>query len=161
MAGALTRTRRNHAIEHATIAVLAERQGHAVTALARSDQRGFSIWSAFDEEIVASAVSEAIDRLISGERSLAVTNNCGTNILVTGFMAGTAALVFAGRNRWSGWPAAMAAATIAVAGAMPVGRWIQRHATVDAEIGDTIPVSIREVGRRAGRHAVRVTLAGD
>lgn len=147
-------TRRNHAIEHATIAVLFHRRGRTSPVLGRSDAGGFHIHSSFTKDEVASAADEAITRLQSGERHLAVTHLCGTNIAVTGVLAGTAALVAAGRDRRQGWPRAMSAALLATVAAARVGLWLQSHATTDASIGKTRVLGIQEIGP----HHLRVRL---
>lgn len=140
-------TRRNHAIEHATIAVLFHRRGRTSPVLGRSNASGFHIHGGFSKGEVTSAVDEALNRLRAGERHLAVTHLCGTNLAVTGVLAGSAALAVAGRDRRQGWPRAMSAALLATVFAGRIGLWLQSHATTDASIGPTRVLRIDQLGK--------------
>jgi len=143
----ISATRRNHAVEHATIAILFHRRGRTSPVLGRSNARGFHIHGGFTKDEVASAAGEALQRLRGGERHLAITHLCGTNLAVTGVLAGTAALVAAGRDRRQGWPRAMSAALVATLFAGRIGLWLQSHATTDATIGDVRVLAVKEVGK--------------
>ena len=83
---------------------------------------------------------------------------CGTNLVVTGTLAGSAALLAAGRSRRDGWPNAVLAAIGATLAAARVGLWLQQHATTDANIGGTTVRSTAELPRRRGARHVRVLL---
>lgn len=156
----LLRVRRHHAIEHATIAVLFQQRGGMVSVVGRSDLSGFHLYGSFAPQEVEVAVEEAIARLRSGESNLAVTPLCGTNIAVTAVLAGSAALIAAGRKRSEGWPRAMMAAMFATLAAARIGRQVQRYITTDADPRDARLVRIREYrGRRFGRH-LKVYLSG-
>lgn len=153
-------TRRNHAIEHATIAVLFLRRGRALPVAGRSDHRGFFIRGPFSAEEVESAAAEAIERLAAGERHLAVTHLCGTNIAVTGIFAGAAALAAGGRRFHAGWPAALGVAMIAAAAAGRAGLFLQRHVTLDPDVHGATIVRVRLLGHGLGRtRTVRVSIA--
>jgi len=147
----ITRLRRYHAIEHATIAVLLQRRGRQVPVVGRSDFSGFHLVGPFLPEEVSSALDEALQRLGAGERHLAITNLCGANIIATGFLTATAALVAAGRDRRQGWPRAISAAMFATVAAAPLGRLLQRRITTDPSIAGITLAGIREYpvpGRR-------------
>src|SRR3989304_53818 len=85
------RTGGNHAIEHATVPVLAGRCPRRAVA-GRSDSRGFWLYGAVDTDTLRSAVGEAIVRL-EQEPELAVHPYCGTNLVVNGVVAGLVSLV--------------------------------------------------------------------
>lgn len=153
----LDRVRKHHAIEHATIAVLLQRQRRTFTVLGRSDPSGFQLFSPFGPEEVEPAITEAMDRLRAGEAHLAVTNNCGTNIVATGILAGVAAVVGAGSGRERNWPRAIVAAMFGVILAAPIGRWVQRHATTDPDIAGIEFEGIREFPRRGPLRHLKVT----
>jgi hypothetical protein len=150
--------RRNHAIEHATIAVLFERRRRTVGVLGRSDAGGFTVHGPFSADEVASAADEAVRRLRDGESHLAVTHLCGTNLAVTAILAGSAALFAAGSNRREGWSRALSAALGATLVSGRVGLAVQRYVTTNAAIGRTRVSRVREVGRTRGAHRVRVEL---
>jgi hypothetical protein len=154
----LTRLRRHHAIEHATIAVLFQRRGRQVSVLGRSDLSGFHLYGSFQPEEVAAALDEAMDRLRTGEHHLAITNHCGTNILATGFLTATAALLASGRNRRDGWSRAVSAATFATLLAAPVGRILQQRITTDPRLGTLRLERIGEYPMRGRRRHYRVFL---
>ena len=89
---ALRHTRQHHAIEHATLHILAARYPSR-RMVGYSDPRGFTIFGDLTEEAVRRAVSEAILRLQSGESQLAIHPNCGTNLAATGVLVTLAALI--------------------------------------------------------------------
>jgi hypothetical protein len=103
---AISRVRRNHGLEHATLHVLAQRFPHLAMA-GHSNTGGFVLVGDVPTEAVKQAVQEALRRLNGGEPQLAVHPNCGTNFVVSGTMAGLAgAAVMMGpskRSRWQPW----------------------------------------------------------
>ncbi|HEX9039271.1 MAG TPA: DUF6391 domain-containing protein [Ktedonobacterales bacterium] len=75
------RVRQNHALEHATVTILAnDLPGLSVSA--RSNTRGFTIFADLDPALVRRAADEAMERLRNGEADLAIHPNCGTNLAV-------------------------------------------------------------------------------
>jgi hypothetical protein len=66
---AIVSVRRNHALEHATMHVLA-RHHQTLRLVGRSSLGGFHIYGQVDTEALASAASEALVRLQNGEREL-------------------------------------------------------------------------------------------
>lgn len=154
------RIRRNHGLEHATIHVLSE--GHKrFSAQGNSDHRGFhlNIYGDVTEEEVAAAVAEAHRRLRAGERQLAVHPNCGTVLVTTAALATLAAQAAlaienmreprAGRVRPVTLLNALPGATVAVVGALIVGRplgvRLQERYTVDGDLGDLRVAAVREI----------------
>lgn len=127
--------RRNHALEHATIAFLVQRQRERRPLAGHSHNQGFNIFGQVATEDVEAAISEALTRLNNGEVSLALSPFCGTSILVTGIMAGGAALLTVGsKNRMLNLPRALSAAVWGVLGSQPVGILIQRYVTTSARM---------------------------
>ncbi len=152
----LSRLRRHHAIEHATVAVLLERRGRPTNVYGLSDFGGFSLRGDFTREEVEAAAGEAIERLRSGDVHLAITNNCGTNLVVNGVLTATAALL-AARGRRDGLQAALTAATLAGMAAVPAGRWVQRNLTTTTHIDGLRIESVRRYGG-GGRPRFRVAI---
>src|SRR5687768_3498421 len=74
----ISRTRRNHGLEHATIHVLSEKHKH-FSAQGNSTPQGFflNIYGDIPEKDVVAAVEEAYTRMKNGEHELAVHPNCG------------------------------------------------------------------------------------
>ncbi len=131
----LDAVRRNHALEHATVAVLLARHGPRRLA-GRASGDGFFILGDIEEGELTSSAYEALERLQRGESSLAVSPLCGTNIAVAGFLAAAAATaVLAGnRERGGGFSNAFAAAMLGVMAAQPLGRLVQKYVTTRADV---------------------------
>lgn len=136
----VSRIRRNHGLEHATLHVLAER--HPGQPLAgHSDLGGFWIIGDLSVEELASAIQEARARLVSGESKLAVHPNCGTNFATSGVLAGlAAALAMFGvgkraRDNLDRLPLAILLATLALIISQPLGLQVQEHVTTSGTPG--------------------------
>ena len=144
--------RRNHALEHATISVLASRLGHDVRLVGRATRSGFYLYGDMTQEHVRESTIEALQRLRCGEAHLAVSPMCGTNLAVAGILAGLSSLLALGnRSRLERLPNVLLASMLAVLAAQPLGRLAQKHLTTDPDLSDTELVGIRQGGRGAGR----------
>ena len=149
-------TRRNHALEHATLHVLAARRPDRHLA-GHSNPTGFFIFANVTTEELASAINQAISRLRAGERSLAIHAGCGTNLATSLIMAAALAfLPLSGRRstlaRFLLIPVGVAFALIGYALSQPVGPWLQARVTTSPDMGnlnvaDVIPL-------RPGLHRV-------
>lgn len=133
------RTRRNHALEHATLQILSGRYPKKSMA-GYSMPEGFWIVGDVPTQDVQQAVDEARARLSRGEYSLAVHPNCGTNFALSGLAAGGAAwLALLGANsfhkKWERLPLAVMFATLAIIVTRPLGPLVQARYTTDAHIG--------------------------
>lgn len=132
----LRRIRQNHALEHATIHLLA-RSDPSRHFVGRSTPRGFYIYGQVDTQTVADAVSEALARLQGGESDLAIHPRCGTGLAATGVLAGLAAFAVLGprrKRRLSDLPAVIMATTLAALVAQPLGLTVQQRLTTDANL---------------------------
>jgi hypothetical protein len=140
------RTRRNHGLEHATIHILSERIKNLRMA-GRSTDSGFVLIGEAPTDIVESAVHEALRRMRNGEHHLAVHPNCGTNLVTTGFLTTSAAMLgFTGASRrdaWNRMPAVMALIMAAILFSQPLGSSLQRHITTDGDPQDLTIISIK------------------
>lgn len=135
----ISRIRRNHGLEHATLHVLSQR--HPGLPLAgHSDMRGFWILGDVSTEEVQSAVHEAMQRMVAGENNLAVHPNCGTNFVTSGILASLAAFVAmfgAGRrfrDRLERLPLMASMATIALIVSQPLGLLLQERVTTSSDV---------------------------
>jgi hypothetical protein len=147
----VSRTRRNHGLEHATLHVLAERYPQKPMA-GHSNPDGFLIIGDLTTEAIAEAIAAALQRMQGGERQLAVHPNCGTNFVVAGVLAGAAgALTMLGtrrvRDQISRLPMAFSLATLALIIAQPLGLLLQAHLTTSGEPGGLQVQAIRRVQR--------------
>ena len=144
--------RRNHALEHATISVLAGKMGQDIRLVGRATNSGFYLYGEMTEDHVRESTLEALARLQRGERHLAVSPLCGTNLAVAGILAGVASLIALGnRSRIERIPNVLLASMLAMLVAQPLGGLVQKHLTTDPDLSDTEFVSVREGGRSAGR----------
>lgn len=144
----VVRIRRNHALEHATVALLLEREvrpplgGYSVAG-------GYLIWSKAPVEQVIEASSNALQLLRAGHSDLAISPFCGTNIVTSAMLGGLAAMLVRGRGRGVGanFRAGIAAITAASLLSRPVGEFIQRWVTTKSDPGDVRIESVREILR--------------
>lgn len=149
-------TRRNHALEHATLHILARKYQNQSMA-GHSNPTGFFLLGNFQTEDVSSAATEAMARLLSGESGLAVHPGCGTNLVVAALLPVTLAWVPLRRAKstfWRVWliPIAILFAVFGYFLSKPLGPWLQRAITTEADLGDMQVVDIISV--RKGVHRV-------
>lgn len=134
-------TRRNHALEHATMKVLAERF-KGVKMMGHSNPGGFLLFADLPTELVTDAVLEARKRLQAGESQLAIHPGCGTNIAASSLLAGSASSIFLmalSRGKTPKWWQILISTIIAVTVyilSKPLGPRLQEMITTDAEISD-------------------------
>jgi len=155
----IARIRRNHALEHATIHVLTQRNPRRYF-VGRTTTGGFYLFGEVETEEVAAAVSEALARLRRGEHDLAVHPRCGTNLATAGLLAGLFSFVaMSGRSksRLAKLPKVLLAATIAVIAAQPLGLALQEYVTTLPEVeGVTVEEITRLQRGQAVAHQVRI-----
>lgn len=147
----LLHTRRNHALEHATIHLLSTRPRRTLLA-GHSDARGFYLLGEVATEEVETAVRQALSRLQAGEGRLAVHPNCGTNLIAGAVLAGSASFLVTGmmrRRRWTDWldqlPLAFLAASAGLMLAQPLGTLVQERITTEAHPGNLQVTSVRQI----------------
>ena len=148
-------TRRNHALEHATLHMLA--RTHRINMAGHSNPTGFFILGELRTDEVRSALDEAYSRLRSGERGLAIHPGCGTNLVATAFLPGTLAwLPFQSarstRMRLLLLPIALLFGVFGFFLSKPLGTWLQRNITTEADLGKMRIVDVALV--RKGLHRI-------
>lgn len=135
----ISRIRRNHGLEHATIHVLSDQNPRRPLA-GHSDANGFWILGEVGTEELLEAAQTALSRLNNGERELAVHPNCGTNFATYGTFAGLGAFIaLAGsgnrtKDRLERLPLAAVLATFALILAQPLAFRLQRNVTTSGEM---------------------------
>lgn len=128
--------RQNHALEHATLHVLARRHP-GLALMGRSTHSGFVIYGPLNSDEIAGAAAEAIARLQEGEVHLAVHPRCGTNLAVTSLVAGAAAYgasLGRSRSRLERLPMALLAATVGAIASQPLALKVQRRVTTSPQV---------------------------
>jgi hypothetical protein len=130
--------RRNHALEHATIVVMMEREpGRKLSGF--STDEGFFVQGVRSLEEVESAAREALHRLRQGEKGLAIHRNCGTtivaaNLLTAVFFIGSLAL-----GLYLNWPIYLlivGAIVLSFALRVPLSLLLQRFVTTDTDLSN-------------------------
>ncbi len=157
----VSRLRRNHGLEHATLHILSQRHQNLPLA-GHSSPGGFWLLGEVSTEDVQSAVEEGLHRMKAGEHRLAVHPNCGTNFVTSGTLAGVAgaaAMFGVGRrfrDKLDRLPLAASLATIALILSQPVALYVQEHITTSGEPGDLEVVEIirAKQGRMTAHHVI-------
>jgi hypothetical protein len=148
-------TRRNHALEHATLHVLA--RTHRISMAGHSNPTGFFILGDLLTEDIHTAVNEAYSRLKAGESGLAIHPGCGTNLVATAFLPATMAWVPIQGARSTRWrlmliPLALVFGVFGFFLSKPLGTWLQRYITTEADLGNMQVIDVTLV--RKGVHRV-------
>jgi hypothetical protein len=130
--------RRNHALEHATIVVMMEREpGRKLNGF--STDEGFFVQGVRSLEEVDSAAREALQRLQNGEKGLAVHRNCGTTIVAANLLAAIFFVAALGIGLYMEWPLyllILGSIVLAFALRVPLSLLLQRFVTTDADLSN-------------------------
>lgn len=148
-------TRRNHALEHATLHMLA--RAHAGSMAGHSNPTGFYLLGNFPTTDIWSAATEALTRLRGGESGLAIHAGCGTNMATTTLLAGTFAWLPLRGTKSTLWrllliPLALIFAIIGYNLSRPLGPWLQKYITTEGDLGEMQIIDIIPV--RKGVHRI-------
>ena len=160
----ISRIRRNHGLEHATMTILAQRFPNTPMA-GRSNASGFWLLGEVPTDAVQEAVTQALARMKAGESHLAVHPHCGTNYVVSGTLAGLAgASAMSGvgprfRDKLDRIPLAASLATLALIASQPLASFLQARLTTSGEPGN-LEVSDVIPTRRSGIMAHHVLTQG-
>ena len=148
----LSRIRRNHGLEHATLHVLAKTQrGKKMGGY--SDFNGFWLAGDLTTEEISVAAHEALQRMKAGESELAVHPNCGTNFATAGSLAGMVGVMgmlgvgARKRDKLERLPLVATLATLALIFAQPLGSIVQKNLTTSGHPGDLEIVDISPTSR--------------
>ena len=130
--------RRNHALEHATIAVMMEREpGRRFNGFSTDD--GFFVQGVRSTGEVDSAAREALRRLRAREKKLAVHRNCGTTIVAANLLAAVFFLVAVGVGLYLGWDIyllILGGVVLSLILRVPLSLFLQRFVTTDADLSN-------------------------
>jgi hypothetical protein len=139
-------TRRNHALEHATLHVLARKYPRQSMG-GHSNPTGFLLYGKLDIQDIWTSATEAMARLRAGESNLAVHPGCGTNLVTSSVLAGTLGWLPLRRAKstfWRIWliPTAIVFAIFGYFLSRPAGPWLQANVTTEANLGEMKIVDI-------------------
>lgn len=129
--------RRNHALEHATIVVMMEREpGRKLNGFSTDD--GFFVQGVRSLQEVESAAREASQRLKDGERGLAIHRNCGTTIVAANMLTAVFFLAAVGLGLYLGgtylYLLILGGVLLAFALRVPLSLLLQRFVTTDTDL---------------------------
>ena len=154
----LKRIRKNHALEHATIAIaLSKSEDRPGIIAGNSTQGGFFVYGDIPGDVLSESAEEALERLKAGEKELAISPYCGTNLVVAAGLAGLACAIAVGsERRWSKLPNVITAATMAILAAKPLGYLAQKYLTTDGSVGRMDITDVKHLGIGSAKvHLVR------
>ncbi|HKH75362.1 MAG TPA: DUF6391 domain-containing protein [Rubrobacteraceae bacterium] len=130
--------RRNHALEHATIVVMMQREpGRRFNGY--SDDDGFFVQGVRSADDVDGAAREALKRLRAGEKGLAIHRNCGTTIVAANMLAAVFFLVALGVGLYLGWPLyllILGGVALSLLLRVPLSLLLQRFVTTDSNLSN-------------------------
>jgi hypothetical protein len=130
--------RRNHALEHATIVVMMEKESHRKFNGFSTDE-GFFVQGVRSTEEVDSAAREALRRLRAGEKKLAVHRNCGTTIVAANLLAAVFFLGAIGLGLYLGWDIyllILGGIVLSLLLRVPLSLLLQRFVTTNADLSN-------------------------
>lgn len=143
----IQRTRRNHALEHATVHVLT-RQLKNTRLMGHSSDSGFILFADAPLPTVTTAVNEALRRMQNGQHQLAIHPGCGTSRITSGLLTSLVAILLVGgksRREASGQLSfLLLMMMLAMIVAEPLGLVLQKHVTTDGDPGNLEIISITE-----------------
>lgn len=147
----LSRIRRNHGLEHATLRLLAPRfPGKPMGGL--SDAGGFWLLADVPALSIEETAQQALAQMRAGAHHLAIHPNCGTNLLTAGLLttlSGAAILRGPGSKQQSLadlLPLALMASVAGLVLAQPLGFWLQRFVTTSGVPGNLRVISVESFG---------------
>ena len=148
-------TRRNHAVEHATLHILA-RKFRNQSMGGHSNPTGFYLMGNFNKDDIQTAATEAMERIRAGERGLAIHPGCGTNLAASTLLPATFAFVPIQQARSNFWrflliPFAVGLAIFGYFLSKPLGPWLQKYVTTETDLGDMRIVDIIPVRKNLYR----------
>lgn len=131
--------RRNHALEHATIAVMMEKEpGRRFNGYSTDD--GFFVQGVRSIEEVERAAREALRRLNGREKGLAIHRNCGTTIVAANLLAAVFFIAAVAIGVYLGGTAlyllVVLGVVLAFALRVPFSLLLQRFVTTDADLSN-------------------------
>lgn len=141
----ITQTRRSHALEHATIQIL-NRRVPSVHLAGRSAPGSFFIYGDVPSAQVRASAEEALVRLKSGARHLAIHSRCGTNLVTAGTAVGLVSFLTMlpgnDRSRRERLPLLLLLTTLTLLFVQPLGPLVQQYITTQADLEQTSIVAI-------------------
>lgn len=143
-------------MEHATLKVLARKYNDKNLA-GHSNPTGFFLFGDMTTEDIRTSIHEAMTRLRAGEHDLAIHPGCGTNLATSMVLPASFAWIPFQGTRSLRWrllliPVALGFALFGYVLSKPLGPWLQRNVTTQADLGNLQLMEIIHV--RKGVHRI-------
>ena len=141
------RVRRNHALEHATVALMLE-EGVPGPLGGYSTPWGFFIVGNLSTEQLTRIVDKALESLSAGQSEMAISPHCGTNMAVAALFSGALTRLALGKRKqrlWKRVPIVIGAVVVGALLSRPVGNAIQRRFTTLSDMDGLEVVDIQKV----------------
>jgi hypothetical protein len=143
-------------VEHATLKILARKYNDKNLA-GHSNPTGFFLFGDLAMDDIRRAIHEAMTRLRAGESDLAIHPGCGTNLATSMVLPASFAWIPFQGVRSLRWrllliPVALAFALFGYVLSKPLGPWLQRTITTQANLGNLQLVDVTRV--RKGVHRI-------
>lgn len=143
-------------MEHATLKILARKYNDKNLA-GHSNPTGFFLFGDLAMDDIRRAIHEAMTRLRAGESDLAIHPGCGTNLATSMVLPASFAWIPFQGVRSLRWrllliPVALAFALFGYVLSKPLGPWLQRTITTQANLGNLQLVDVTRV--RKGVHRI-------
>ena len=143
-------------MEHATLKILARKYNDKNLA-GHSNPTGFFLFGDMTTSDIRESIQEAMTRLRAGEHDLAIHPGCGTNLATSMVLPASFAWIPFQGTRSLRWrllliPVALGFALFGYVLSKPLGPWLQRNVTTQADLGNLQLVEIIPV--RKGVHRI-------
>ena len=143
-------------MEHATLKILARKYNDKNLA-GHSNPTGFFLFGDMTTSDIRESIHEAMTRLRAGEHDLAIHPGCGTNLATSMVLPASFAWIPFQGTRSLRWrllliPVALGFALFGYVLSKPLGPWLQRNVTTQADLGNLQLVEIIPV--RKGVHRI-------
>jgi hypothetical protein len=143
-------------VEHATLKILARKYEDKNLA-GHSNPTGFFLFGDLKTEDIRTSIQEAMTRLRAGEKDLAIHPGCGTNLATSMVLPASFAWIPFQGTRSLRWrllliPVGLTFALFGYLLSKPLGPWLQRNVTTQADLGPLQLVEIIPV--RKGVHRI-------
>ncbi len=151
--GPVSMIRRNHGLEHATLNLLAV-EFPSRSFAGHSDSKGFWIIGDISTDKLLETVQQALKRMKSGESTLALHANCGTNYVTSGVIAGSIAWLgtLGSANSFSKklnrWPLLVMIITGSLIASQPLGKKVQARISTSGNPGSLVVKQISRYERK-------------
>lgn len=132
------KTIRNHGLEHATISLLMQEFKLRGPMAGYSIPRGFFILGNATLDQIEKSTSLALTQFQEGEKGLAISPYCGTNILTSATLATIASLAgykLSGGGL-KGFNQAVSAVTFSLIASQPIGKILQKRFTTSSDMAN-------------------------